>query len=172
MKPHVHAESSAKKFGGKPNDYLEIHKFLDSSKATMCDHRHRALTHNSWFIAVVLPRVFGELIINSDGTQVSVVEIGEQHVLEDFRGNFVPSVQDWLAEIEYQPWMDNGNGMPPSMGGAKVGGTTREQVYDGPKPPPVPLPPIEIPYPFPVIPVPSTPWIDDIPETMRPRVID
>ncbi len=27
-----HSLLSAKKFGGKPEDYFEIHKFLDSSK--------------------------------------------------------------------------------------------------------------------------------------------
>lgn len=58
MKPHIHAESSAKKFGGKPEDYLDIHNLLDSSKAALCDSRHRVLTHNSWFVGVILEKIW------------------------------------------------------------------------------------------------------------------
>ena len=47
MKPIIHAESSARKFGGQPEDYLEIHNFMDSSKSVIADNRHRALTHNT-----------------------------------------------------------------------------------------------------------------------------
>jgi hypothetical protein len=113
MKPWVHALSSAKQFGGKPDDYLEIHNFLDSSKGVMTDNRHRALTHNAWFLSVVLERVFGVNIANSDGKLVSVRSIGEQHVGEDF-GGFIPSAQDYLQEMEFVPWMNNGRGLPPS----------------------------------------------------------
>jgi hypothetical protein len=114
MKANVHAESSAKSFGGVAADYLAIHQFMDSSKAVVADHRHRALTHNTWFIAVVLPRVFGETIKNSEGKEVSVRDIGEQHVLEDFRGKFIPSGQDWLTCMNYAEWMNNGATLPPS----------------------------------------------------------
>ncbi len=111
-KPYVHAVSSAKKFGGKPEDYLDLHNFLDSSKACIADHRHRILSHHSWFLSVVLERVFGVNLTNSDGKLVSVREVGEQHVLEDF-GGVIPSAADWLAEVEYQEWM-GGKGRPPS----------------------------------------------------------
>lgn len=116
MKPHVHAQSSAEEFGGKPEDYLEIHRFMDSSKGVISDHRHRALTHNSWFIMNVLPRVFGYSIKNSDGKEVSVQDIGEQHVREDYRGRFIPSAQDFLERMEYADWMKNGaSGLPSSV---------------------------------------------------------
>ena len=114
-KPEIHAQNSADKFGGLSVDYLEIHQFMDSSKAVMADKRHRALTHNSWFISQVLPRVFGETISNAEGKEVSVRDIGEQHVLEDFAGVFIPSAQDWLQEIELRTWMMNGERLPPSM---------------------------------------------------------
>lgn len=116
MKPHVHADNSVKQFGGKPADYIEIHKLLDSSKGVIADHRHRALTHNTWFISTVLERVFGYSITNSDGKEVSVRDIGEQHVLEDFRGKFIPSGQDWLDAMEYQGWMNNGATERPKPG--------------------------------------------------------
>jgi hypothetical protein len=113
-KPFIHAMSSAKRFGGRPDEYMPIHELLDASKGSIADNRHRALTHNSWFLSVILERIFGPTIKNSNGRLVSVREIGEQHVLEDFRNKFIPSAQDYLAEIEFQPWMDNGHGVPPS----------------------------------------------------------
>ena len=109
-----HAKSSAKRFGGKPEDYLPIHDFLDSSKSIISDNRHRALTHNSWFINEVIGRVFGHFLINSEGKEVSVKEIAEQHVLEDFNGKFIPSAQDYIQEISYKPWM-SGGGVPGSF---------------------------------------------------------
>jgi hypothetical protein len=114
-KPWIHAESSARKYGGKPEDYLEIHNFLDNSKGTIADSRHRALTHNSWFLSNVLERVFGVIVTNSDGRTVSVRDIGEQHILEDFGGRFIPSAQDYLQQIELQEWMVMGKGAPPSF---------------------------------------------------------
>lgn len=109
-----HAANSAEKFGGVPQDYLAIHLFLDSSKAQINDARHRALTHTSWFIREVLPRVFGDTITNSSKKLVSVTEIGEQHVLEDFGMLFVPTPQDFLGEMELVAWMDNArNGATP-----------------------------------------------------------
>lgn len=115
-KPYIHALSSARKHGGVPEDYLEIHNFMDSSKAAMPDNRHRALTHNSWFIGFVLEKVFGTTKTNSEGKVYSVRDIAEEHVLEDFGGRFIPSVPDYLAEMEFKDWMNNGakGDSPPS----------------------------------------------------------
>jgi hypothetical protein len=115
MKPWIHAESSAKRWGGKPEDYIEIHNLMDSSKAAIGDNRHRALTHNAWFIGTILERVFGVTITNSNGRVVSVRSIGEDHVLEDYGMKFIPSAQDFLQEIEFKNWMQNGRGEPPSF---------------------------------------------------------
>lgn len=104
MKPYEHAESSVKKFGGKEEDYLEIHKLLDSPKSIISDLRFRALTHHSWFIDSILPKIFGEFITNSNGNKVSVTDIGEQHCFEDFDG-YIPSAQDYLSAIKYEEWM-------------------------------------------------------------------
>lgn len=113
-KPWIHAQSSVKRYGGKPEDYLEIHNLLDSSKAAIADNRHRALTHNSWFIGHVIEKVFGVTITNSDGKKVSVRDVAEDHVLEDYGLKFIPSAQDFLQEIEFKDWMQNGQGKPPS----------------------------------------------------------
>ncbi len=113
-KPYIHAVSSAKRYGGKPEDYIEIHNLMDSSKGAIADNRHRALTHNSWFLSVILEKIFGVTITNSEGGVVSVRDIGEQHILEDFRGRFIPTPQDYLQEMDFKDWMQNGNGYPPS----------------------------------------------------------
>lgn len=114
MKPILHAQSSAKRYGGKAEDYLPIHDFMDSTKSAVADNRHRVITHNAWFIGPdgPLERVFGKTLINSDGREISVRTIGEQHCLEDFNG-VIPTLQDWTMSIESQPWM-SGMGRPPS----------------------------------------------------------
>lgn len=114
-KPWVHAKNSARKFGGKPEDYIEIHNLMDSSKSCMADNRHRALTHNSWFIGAggPLERIFGNVIKNSSGKEVSVRDIGEQHILEDFGMKFIPTAQDYLQELEFKSWMNNGKESVP-----------------------------------------------------------
>lgn len=113
-KPWIHALSSARRFGGEPADYLDIHELMDSSKATIADVRHRALTHNAWFIGTILERIFGSVRQNSAGKTYNVRDIGEQHVLEDYAQRFIPSAQDFLQEIELADWMNNGRGVPPS----------------------------------------------------------
>lgn len=97
-----HAESSARVFGGKPEDYQAVHDWFDAPKETFCDYRHRALRHHSQGIFEA-ERQFGVTITNSDGKQVPVRLIGEQHCLEDM--GFVPTVADWLGEIRPKPWM-------------------------------------------------------------------
>ena len=113
-KPYIHAVSSARRFGGVPEDYIEIHNLMDSSKGTIADSRHRALTHTAWFLSVILERIFGVVITNSDGRKVSVRDIGEQHILEDFGGRFIPSAQDYLQGIPMETWMLSGKGEPPA----------------------------------------------------------
>jgi hypothetical protein len=56
--PLKHAESSARKFGGKANDYLPIHNWFDESKAFLADFRHRALRHHAEGIFLA-ERLFG-----------------------------------------------------------------------------------------------------------------
>lgn len=121
-KPYLHAKSSAKKFGGIPEDYMLIHEFMDSSKAVIADNRHRALTHNSWFIATVIPKVFGETFKRvSDGAVISSRDIAEQHVLEDYKNKFIPSAHDFVSLIPFQLWMQNAqSGHPQSSNNLNI----------------------------------------------------
>ena len=100
--PMHHAESSARRYGGVPEDYLPIHNWFDESKAHMGDVRHRALRHHSEGI-FLCEAIFGVSLTNSDGRSVSVRFIGEQHVVEDL--GRIPSVSDWLSEMPMKPWM-------------------------------------------------------------------
>ncbi len=110
-KPYIHAKSSAKRYGGTPEDYMAIHEFMDNSKGAIADNRHRALTHNSWFIMNIIPKVFGEVHWRgSDGKPFSTRDIAEQHVLEDYNGRFIPSAADFLNLLEWEEWMNNGKG--------------------------------------------------------------
>jgi len=106
--PMVHSRSSMKRWGGVVEDYLAIHKLLDSPKATMNNNTSRMLTHNTWFAYEVIPLIFGYNIINSDGKSVDVVDIAMLHIAEDFRHKFIPTPQDYLQHMQVQPWMNNG----------------------------------------------------------------
>lgn len=109
-KPYIHAISSQKRFGGTIEDYMPIHELMDCSKGAMPDNRHRALTHNSWFIMEIVPKIFGETFTNSAGRVVSSRDIAEMHVLEDYSDRFIPSAGDFLNGMDWQDWMNNGKG--------------------------------------------------------------
>ena len=51
----------------------------------------------------MLEKFFGTTITNSDGRQVPVRLIGEQHVQEDL--GYIPSFADWAKCISPKPWM-------------------------------------------------------------------
>lgn len=48
-------------------------------------------------------KIFGHTITNSDGREVMVRYIGEQHVQEDL--GRIPSVSDWFRQIKVESWM-------------------------------------------------------------------
>jgi len=100
--PLQHAQSSTRKFGGKPEDYIEIHNWFDASKAFLADFRHRALRHHAEGV-YLCEQIFGMTITNSKDKQLPVRYIGEQHVKEDL--GRIPTAQDWLSQIRAQPWM-------------------------------------------------------------------
>lgn len=102
MKPYQHAKNSAKKYGGAPEDYQEIHDFIDSSKAALPDMRHRALLHNAFGIFVI-EKIFGTNITNSEGKKISVRDIAEDHVVEDL--GFIPTLEHWFKNMAQQDWM-------------------------------------------------------------------
>lgn len=102
MTPFAHAESSAKKWGGDPDDYIEVHNWLDETKQFTGDWTHRALRHHAAGIQWAIER-FGHYLNNVNGKPVPMKMIAERHIQEDC--GFIPTVADWLQAIEPKPWM-------------------------------------------------------------------
>lgn len=100
MNAYIHSEISVKKRGGKIEDYLELHDFIDSTKELCSDNRHRIL-HTMWGIKRVIIPVFGHYFKNSDGKIVNVKDICEQdHILPDYRNKFIPTLSDFVDAID------------------------------------------------------------------------
>ena len=95
--PYDHARSSAKKFGGDPEEYLEIHKWFDATKAWVGHSNHRMFRHHSEGIFEA-EKLFGVWFQNSAGKKVYTRYVGEQHVREDCFG-YVPSAKEWIQNI-------------------------------------------------------------------------
>jgi hypothetical protein len=102
LKPYLHAKISSKQHGGKPEDYQDIHDFIDSSKVAIADVRHRAMLHSAWGCFLV-ERIFGVTRNNSDGRLYSPRDIAEEHIQQDL--GFIPTLEDWLKEIPIKGWM-------------------------------------------------------------------
>jgi hypothetical protein len=100
--PLVHAERSARQWGGTPDDYLSLHQWFDATKAHVADQRHRLVLHNAFGI-LLAEQVFGPALVNTAGRRVFTRDIGLQHVREDL--GFVPSLAECLAEVPVRPWM-------------------------------------------------------------------
>jgi hypothetical protein len=103
--PHHHAISSAKRYGGVPEDYLAVHRWFDQTKSAWVDQRHRAILHNTFGIELCI-QVFGQVITRKDGREIPTRWIAEQHINEDC--GFVPTLQDWLKCMEPEEWMLRG----------------------------------------------------------------
>lgn len=101
--PYHHAVSSSRRWGGTPEDYLDVHSWFDLSKEHLADFRHRALRHHTQGIFEA-ERVFGPTITLSTGKEIPTRWIGEQHVQEDL--GCIPTLADWLLKIKAEPWMN------------------------------------------------------------------
>ena len=98
----IHARSSAKRWGGVPDDYLPIHEKMDSTKAAHAEVTHRCVFHSAYGIFLI-EEIFGRTLINKDRREVHTRDVAEQHVLEDL--GCIPSLSDWLREMPVNPWM-------------------------------------------------------------------
>jgi hypothetical protein len=132
-----HAVSSSRRFGGEPDEYLELHSFMDSSKSAWGDQRHRAVLHHSfgiylteqlfglreevkllraildrlprWLLAVLRVRV-------PESTPVTLtLRTGKQVPIRFLAEQhviedcgFIPTLPDYLGEMPRQKWMYRG----------------------------------------------------------------
>jgi hypothetical protein len=100
MNAVIHSQISVRKRGGKIEDYLAIHDFMDCTKELCSDNRHRIL-HTMWGIKRVIIPVFGHTIYNSDGKPVNVKDLCEQdHILPDYQNRFIPTLADFVKAID------------------------------------------------------------------------
>jgi hypothetical protein len=102
MKPRIHAKVSAKRFGGIPEDYMDIHNFIDQSKMAMPDIRHRAILHSA-FGCFLVEQMFGTHRVNTAGKEYSPRDVAEEHIIEDL--GFIPTVERWLDKMPIEGWM-------------------------------------------------------------------
>jgi len=104
--PLEHCKSSIRKWGGEWSDYIAIHNWFDETKKWIGHSKHRMFRHHSEGIFECEQR-FGMTITNSDGKDVYVRYIGEQHVKEDCFG-YIPSAKEWIKALESgkpEEWM-------------------------------------------------------------------
>lgn len=96
-----HAKRSARKFGA----------FLTITCRSTIGSMNRKPSWQTFGIGLcattrkefLAERIFGATIRNSEGKDVPVRSVGEQHVREDL--GRIPSFQDWATAIGTQPWM-------------------------------------------------------------------
>ena len=100
--PYHHAVSSAKRFGGQPDDYLALHSWFDATKAHLADARHRVLRHHSFGIFIA-EQLFGVTLTNPSGNRIPTRAVGEQHVQEDF--SFIPSIHQCFRGLPPEGWL-------------------------------------------------------------------
>ena len=101
MNSWYHAVSASKKWGGVPDDYIEIEEFIDSSKKIIGDVRHRSVYHHTEGVWLC-QKIFGRVIRTSAGREVPVRLIAERHILEDL--GWIPSPADYLKTMPIEQW--------------------------------------------------------------------
>lgn len=101
--PLFHSQSSAKTFGGLPEDYLNIHTIMDSSKLFLADWRHRALLHNTFGIHIFEQFLGPAFNRKSDGKAVCTRTVISQHIMEDLKA--IPTPGEFLREMPLKRWM-------------------------------------------------------------------
>jgi len=95
MPPVKHARLSVSRWGGKTDDYLALHEFIDATKALCSDNRHRIL-HTHWALDNIILPIFGRTTVNSEGRQIATKELVERdHFLPDFQNKFIPTLSDF-----------------------------------------------------------------------------
>ena len=96
MKPLQHAQISRKTYGGSWQDYIEVHSFLDSSKAACAHFKHRFFLHHREGVELGV-RIFGESVFNSDNRTTPTGRLLTDHLIEDV-GREV-TVDDWANAL-------------------------------------------------------------------------
>lgn len=108
-KAMVHARNSVRRYGGKVEDYIELHELMDETKKAHATVAHRAIFHSSYGVWLI-EKILGRELTNSDGKTVSIRQLAEEHVIEDL--GYIPSLDEWLSHVDLQPWMAGSKSRP------------------------------------------------------------
>jgi len=96
--PILHAKSNQKKYGGKWEDYIHLHEWMDETKSWFGHSYHRIWRHHSEGIFEG-EKIFGTHFTNSDNKIVYTRYCLEDHVKEDCY-NYIPAAKEWIKAIE------------------------------------------------------------------------
>lgn len=122
MNSWFHAQSAARKWGGVPDDYIDIEEFIDSSKKIIGDVRHRSLYHHTEGVWLC-QRIFGRTIQVGDHKIVPVRLIAERHILEDL--GWLPSPADYIKGMPVEAWMGGSQTRKVSLSKLNLTGGTK-----------------------------------------------
>jgi hypothetical protein len=101
MKPLQHARISAHRYGGRWQDWIGIHDWIDRSKMIFPSMQHRMFLHSDFGEWLTL-RIHGEAIKGADGTVVSTIDLFRDHQLEDLGRTVL--LAEWLSETKREYW--------------------------------------------------------------------
>lgn len=97
--------NSAKKFGGKPSDYHDVHLAIMDLCTPTSSLSGRAMVHCREFMEFQLNAIIGtSTVAISEETVVFVQTIGEEHLR--FIYGFVPTRKRWKNAKIYENWFD------------------------------------------------------------------
>lgn len=98
---HYHSVSSANAFGGTPEDYHELHAWMDRGRDQTDRLLHRMLSHHAQGVADGV-RLFGPTWTISTGRQVPTSLILGGHIREDL--GFLPTLEHYLELLHCPRW--------------------------------------------------------------------
>ena len=98
---HYHSVSSVNAFGGAPEDYHELHRWMDRGRAGTDKLLHRMLAHHTQGIQDAIA-LFGDTITNSNGRQVPTSLLASRHIVEDL--GFVPTLDHYIELLHCPRW--------------------------------------------------------------------
>jgi hypothetical protein len=101
MKPLQHARITAHRYGGKWQDWIAIHDWIDRSKLIFPSMQHRMFLHSDFGLWLAA-RVFGAFIESKDGAQVQTSDLFRDHQIEDL--GRVVTLSEWLCEADAGYW--------------------------------------------------------------------
>lgn len=134
MNSWYHAKSSARKWGGAPEQYIDIHEFIDSSKKIIGDVRHRSIYHHTegvWLCQKIFGRtikVGGRFAVQNEDLSVNILDenppvTGPNFEIVDYGRiievpvrliaelhieqdlGWIPSPVDYIKNMELKQWM-------------------------------------------------------------------